>query len=546
MPGRANVDFVSFYRKRDADGHVKAHWTTSTDVYFPEHRGTPGASERGSAPTVAVTTLARSPFIFNEVGNNSTDDYDWIELRNVATTTQNLKNRRISIITSNSSDVELVTFPNKDINVAAGGVFLVVKTDPSGDEDHPLAAGYNIDKNDANQIVGVPKDHPARYIVLSGLVLPDGNFVLALRGNNKDHLGKPDGVIDVAGYDIDLALDSASIFTSLWPLRNFGAPVALNNFVNNTVHRRQHAGIDGTKTTNKADNADHIAFRDIGWQGVGYKRNADADAANGGTPGYNNDVVKSEGADATGAVVISEVMSDTTGRRPQWIELFNTSRTVGVNIDNWSIFVVNHGLLPDGTNYENTKGFSERIDLDGKIPPRQTFLIVSTGGSDGTNLPSERIHNLRRGRGAQLLNPNGFYLTLKAKTNEGDAAKHQTVDTVGNLADPATLNSRRADAQSFEDLAWALPSGITEVGDRVSVARRTGPNVTALGTEAGAWISSDMGSTPRYVARESLLWASNRYLLTGYDYRWSLAGITVEVPSGTSQRHWRNRRPLDH
>ena len=70
-----------------------------------------------------------------------------------------------------------------------------------------------------------------------------------------------------------------------------------------------------------------------------------------------------------------------------------------------------------------------------------------------------------------LLNPNGFYLTLKAKTDKG-AAEHQTVDTVGNLADPANLNSRRADAQSFEDLAWALPSGITEVGDRVSVARR--------------------------------------------------------------------------
>ena len=35
----------------------------------------------------------------------------------------------------------LVTFPDKDINVAAGGVFLVVKTDPSGNANHPLAAG---------------------------------------------------------------------------------------------------------------------------------------------------------------------------------------------------------------------------------------------------------------------------------------------------------------------------------------------------------------------------------------------------------------------
>ena len=257
----------------------------------------------------------------------------------------------------------------------------------------------------------------------------------------------------------------------------------------------------------------HGAFRDADWTGLGYKRNAAATVANGGTPGYDNDAVK--GADLmAGTVLISEVMSDTTGRRPQWIELFNTSHTVGVDINNWSIFVVNHGLLPDGTDYENAKGLSERIDLDGKIPPRQTFLIVSTGGSDGTNLPSERVHNLRRGRGMTLLNPNGFYLTLKAKTNEGDAAKHQTVDIAGNLVDPSTLTSRRADAQSFEVLEWALPSGKTDSGDRISVARRTDAALVAMGTAtnpwgtmAAAWISSDLDPRQDTLQRENLLWS---------------------------------------
>ena len=52
-----------------------------------------------------------------------------------------------------------------------------------------------------------------------------------------------------------LAVDSTTLFTGLWPLKNFGGPIALKEFVDNTVHRRQHAGIDGTKTTDKADNA---------------------------------------------------------------------------------------------------------------------------------------------------------------------------------------------------------------------------------------------------------------------------------------------------
>ena len=409
VPGRANTDFVSFYRKeRGKDGHVKGHWATSSDTYFPEHLGTPGASERGSAPTIGPDTVSLKPAILNEVANypDADQDYEWIEIL-VTDGTQRFKNWEVEIITAAKTIKRVFTLPEipDAQKMSSGGVLLVTSTDPAKDKDHPLAAGYNVEEKDADQKIGVPPDHPVRYIVrkFDNNLPDDGKFVLVLRTrNDKDN---HEGIVDIAGWDDDLKVDESGFFTNLWPLRNYSAPVSdKNKLLSPTVQRRQHAGIVGTGTTHGDKKDDQVAMRDADWTGVGYKRNADATAQNGGTPGYPNDVVKSEGADATSVVLINEVMSDTTGRRPQWIELFNTSRTVGVNINNWSLFVVNHSLLPDGTDYENDKGFSERIDLDGTIPPRQTFLIVSTGGSDGTELPSERVQNLRRGRGMTLLN----------------------------------------------------------------------------------------------------------------------------------------------
>ena len=516
-----NREFVSFYRKeRGKDGETKTHWATSTELYFKGYRGTPGDSRRTAVGLVVTTSFDVGDIVFNEISNRSSGSYEWIELRNKSVDTPfNLKNRQISIVTAVDSDTWLFRFGDKNLNVAAEGILLLTASDPSGDSAHPLAAGWNVEKNAANQVNGVSDKSPS-YLILEDSAdekrtynedaldntagLPDdGEFVLILRSRtHADDVGKDTNIIDIAGYSTKLKVGAATAaFTNLWPLKG-GVQDAQhdhNKLAVNEVHRRQKGDIWGTSATRRdRTHVDDAAFRNIGWKSVGYKRNAAATATNGGTPGYDNGAVK--GADLVAdTVLISEVMYDITGRRPQWIELFNTSHTFGVDINNWSIFVVNHSVLPDGTDYENDEGLSERIDLDGKIPPRQTFLIVSTGGSDGTNLPSERVHNLRRGRGMTLLNPNGFYLTLKAKTNEGDAAKHQTVDIAGNLVDPSTLTSRRADAQSFEVLEWALPSGENDSGDRVSIARRTDGTLAAMGTAtnpwgtmAAAWISSDL------------------------------------------------------
>ena len=504
-----NKEFASFYRtERGKDGHVKGHWKTSSEVYSKGYKGTPGDSERGSAPTIGADTVSLKPAIINEVANypNADQDYEWIEIM-VTDGSQRFKNWELEIITAAKTIKRVVTLPEipDAQKISSGGILLITSTDPSGDPNHPLAAGYNVMKNDALQVNGVGSGHPVRYIVkkFDNNLPDDGNFVLTLRTrNDRDN---HEGIVDIAGYDNDLKLNEANFFTNLWPLRNYPAPVSdKNKLGSGTVHRRQHAGIVGTGTTHGDKKDDQVAMRDDDnrWTGVGYKRNAAATAQNGGTPGYPNGALKSEGIAQGSQVIISEIMYDTSRNLPQWIELQNLSTSEGVNIDNWSIFVVNHNLKVDGEDYTEGK-LSETIDLDGRIPPGQTFLIASSGSRSDTSLPSERIHNLRRGRGEKLLNPNGFRIALKAKTNEADANKHQLVDDVGNLPDkPAT--SRRADAQSFMDPVWELPSGTTEDGYRVSISRKTTKktddqdrrtellDLKEIGVVEWGWIRSDM------------------------------------------------------
>ena len=429
------VDFVSFYRKErggDKDGHVKGHWATSTETYLAGHKGTPGAAERKPATIVKKTELTVGPVIFNEISNRESIDHEWIELRNKSDAEQNMKNRRISIVTAVKSDVTVFDFGDTDAKIPAKGVLLLPFTDPSGDPNHPLAAGWNIDKNAANQVNGVGA-HSPRYLVLKDAGnrvlnedfdtanegLPnDGEFVLILRTRaHGDDVGKDTNIWDIAGYSTKLKVDAATAaFTNLWPLKGNvnEAKITRNKLEKGKVHRRQHENVWGTWSDNgKDDHDDRGTFRDIGWTGVGYKRNASAGAENGGTPGYNHSASQSAGADATGAVIISEVMYNPSRNLPQWIELQNMSNTVGVNVDGWRLFVANHALNADGTDYEGAD-LSYNIDIKGRIPPGQTYLIASNGSRHNTQLPDGRIHNLRKGRGAKLLNPNGFYLTLKA------------------------------------------------------------------------------------------------------------------------------------
>ena len=483
--------FVSFYRKeRGKDGHTMGHWTTSTDTYYAGHKGTPGAFQPVGAKVFTKSAVNQS-VIFNEVSNSATAGHEWIELM-MTGDKKNFENWQVSMITAVGTEDEIFTLPKLD-TARFDNILLVTASDPANDPDHPLAAGYDVTKSDADN-ADLGRDSNIKYIKLDWKKsLPDdGKFVLVLRNGN-DKRGTADKVEDIAGYtDANLSKSDATIHTDLWPLIAHGKPNLANNQLNTGVHRRQQTGILGTATTGDGNHIDKTAFRDVGWTGVGYKRNAANIAENGGTPGYPNNAQIDDGMNATDSVKISEIMysQGSSGRLAQWIELQNTSATQGVNLHNWDLRIVNHSQDATGAAFTG-QILENKIRLTGiDIPPNQTALIVSQNGRNTTNLPNHRLKNLRLTK--PLLNPNGFYITLVAKANDGNVANHQPGDMAGNLVafDP----KERSDHQSYTDTVWKLPSGMDENGDRVSIARLTSTKRTVAtnGTIAGGWITTDI------------------------------------------------------
>ena len=522
--GSGKVEFISMYRNNEGEpGHQSSRWTKSSELYATNHRGTPGQKERAGVQVIGPTNANRSPIIFNEIGNHSNPMYEWIELKNVSGGNVNLKNYEVTMATtkganqSSHNDVDLIDFTGADRNVPAGGILLVVKSDPTGDEDHPLAGGWNFGARntwtpakpgEAHWVRGV-NENSARYMVASTFnEMPDGDFVLILR-NRQDRNGSTNdnNIRDVAGYvpGNGLKVDDGSLFTNLWPLKNFGAPWYRNEFNNNTVHRRQHAGVDGTKRSRTdRDHVDDAAFRDIGWTGVGYKRNAldlpGATMANlGGTPGHPDSAdPRHNRFDTTtrSSVIVSEVMPSAGPRNlPEWIELFNTSKTEGVSVNKWRITITNHDQdSADGLagSFAGDLSISFTLGAD-VIPPNQPYLIVARHGRDDTNLPDERIHSVGRRAGQLLLNPYGFQIKVEAW--EKDNVYH-AVETVGNLG-AAPTNNRRPDAQSFQAVAWDLPATVNADNVRVSLVRvpDTGAAKGVVdGMKQGAWKLFDMSN----------------------------------------------------
>ena len=513
--GSGRVEFISMYRDNEGKagqqyeaGHASASWTKSTELYATNHRGTPGQIERTEVHVIGTTNVPRSPIIFNEIGHHSDPRYEWIELRNVSGGNVNLKNYEVTIVTNKTTDNDFIDFTGADRNVPAGGILLVVKNDPTGDPNHPLAAGWNFGARNtwtvaqpgqAHYVPGV-NENSARYMVASsfGDLPSTGEFVLVLR-NRQDRNGSTanDNIRDIAGYHPDLKIDDGTRFTNLWPLSNFhDAKAVQNKFDQGTVHRRQHAGVNGTDRSrrDRGGNADDGAFRDDGWSGIGYKRNADANAVNGGTPGHPDSAhARHNRFDATtrSSVIISEIMIDQGPRNlPEWIELFNTSRTEAVSVHNWRITITNHDRdSADGGVGSFAGDLSITVTLGNHvIPPRQSYLVVARSARNNTMLPKERIHPVNRRAGQLLLNPYGFQIKVDAYEK---ANVYHHVETIGNLG-PAPANDRRSNAQSFEPISWMLPNTIGANSSRISLVRTSDTMGPVDGMTRGAWKLFDM------------------------------------------------------
>ena len=152
------------------DGNARGGWMESdlNNTYAINQLGSPGAQHFvGRSET--TKTSATYAVVINEVGNNTGDSYDWIELRNTGMTEVDLKNWEITEITGADTETALVTFPNNSNHkIPGGGILLVVNSDPYRDPDHPVAAGTIINSDKLREEkTGIN----SRYYVDAGLKL---------------------------------------------------------------------------------------------------------------------------------------------------------------------------------------------------------------------------------------------------------------------------------------------------------------------------------------------------------------------------------------
>ena len=226
----------------------------------------------------------------------------------------------------------------------------------------------------------------------------------------------------------------------------------------------------------------HLSVR--GYTGIGYDRLAANNSENGGTPGYSNGALKGDKSNWAGQVSFSEIMlathTDATDGRvpratrlPQWLEIYNSSKSEGVSLNNWYLEIQNAD-----TEDLDTRDLHGTLRLPNiVIPPNQTVLIVSSAGLNSGQFPDQRLINLYlngtyrsiltiTARGDSVLSQVGFYIELRDH-------KGNHVDEIGNLNVRST-NRRRGtetrDVGNFNTL-WDIPSMITDDGHRTSLIR---------------------------------------------------------------------------
>ncbi len=493
----ANAEnLVSMYRKlKQFDTANTGHADHAKDDGDPERSGTWVASGRptrnlggnrlgtpGTYPTAApaAKTVPSQQVLINEIGNSSSNANDWVELKNISGSEQNLRKWELTLVMSvdgSPKETQLVSFPDNDnVKLAADGILLISNSDPTA-SGNDLAAGVAINKAAADR---VKRGVQSMYYIDSNLVLPNsGKYNLILRNAN-DKEGKSTNVVDHGGTYFAEKKDG-SFDTEVWPLQLWAAghgnviDGADEDFRAGLVYKRngKNSGI-GDKHWAK-----------VGFTGIGYDRTAAKTDENGGTPGYDNGALKEKVADLSDAeVAISEIMfSAGSGRRslPQWIELYNSSLTQGVNLNGWQLEIQNarHENLDARQNATITLGAVT-------LAPNQTVLIVSTGGSNSgrDHFPDTRTIDLwtshrtaldMEERTDTVLSPTGFYLKLTDKDKK-------LVDEVGNTDG----NRRTNDAPE-----WALPMGINSDGHRASMIRKYADGMAEDGTVASGWISAE-------------------------------------------------------
>ena len=419
-------------------------------------------------PKAAATDVPRSPIVFNELGNGSGAENDWLEFRNVTGAAVSLKDWELSVVQDGKQeDTSLIVFP--DVSVPANGLLLITHSDPTAD-GNLLAGGDDVATPKAEQ-----KGSPHLYLVNAGLSLPDdGQFLLILR-KAKEKLGLDEAFVDVAGgggsnTDAFIRETTGDYETHVWPLQVLEAPSGdtEESLGSGKVWQRAKADIVGYHKD---------AWAEAAFTGLGYDRKVAKSAATAGTPGYPNGAVKTGSDTPKGSITFSEIMFDSAGGTlPQWIELYNRSKTEAINLNRWKLEIQNVDSEDLVGRPIVTLTLQEKV-----LQPNQTLLIVTgdARASSADVFPEDRIYNLlalheknlriKRARDT-FLSAEGFYLKL----SDSNGTK---IDAVGNTDG----NRRTKDAPT-----WALPVSGLE-GMRSSLVRRYDKGVAREGMEKASW-----------------------------------------------------------
>ncbi len=491
------VDLVSMYRKlKQFDTANTGHADHAKDDGDPERSGTWVASGRptrnlggnrlgtpGTYPTAARPdpTVLSQEVLINEIGNSSSDAKDWVELLNTTGGEVNLKKWELNIVMSVdgvAKETQLVSFPDTDsTKLPVNGILLLANSDPTG-SGNDLAAGVQINKALADR---VKRGVQSLYYIDSKLVLPNsGKYNLILRNAN-DKEGKSTHVVDHGGTYFAEKKDG-SFDTEVWPLQLWAA--GHGNVIDGADEDFRAGRV--YKRTGKNDGIGEKHWAKVGFTGIGYDRTAAKTDENGGTPGYDNGALKEKVADLSDAeVTISEIMFSAgagSGRRslPQWIELYNSSLTQGVNLNGWQLEIQN-------ARDEGLKARQNATITLGAVTlaPNQTVLLVSTSGSNSgrDHFPDTRTIDLwtshrtaldMEARTDTVLSAAGFYLKLTDKDKK-------LVDEVGNTD---------GDRRTNDAPEWALPMGINSDGHRASIIRRYEGRKAEDGMDPSGWISA--------------------------------------------------------
>ena len=423
-----------------------------------------------SDPKAAASSVPRTPIVFNELGNGSGETNDWLELRNVTDAAVSLKDWELSIVAdAKQEDTSLVVFP--DVSVPANGLLLLTNM-PS--DKTPLAGGDDVAAAGSDKR---RKGLTHLSLVDAGLSLPDdGKFLLILR-NAKEKRGLNEAFVDVAGgggssTDAFIREQTGLYDTHVWPLQVLESPGSdtEDSLSAGKVWLRAKADIVGYHRD---------AWAEAAFSGLGYDRKVSKSAETAGTPGYPNGAVKTEPATPKGAVTMSEVMFDSAGGTlPQWIELYNTSKTEALNLNRWELEIQNRKSEDLVGRPVVTLTLQEKM-----IQPNQTLLIV-TGNARASSadvFPADRVYNLieLHEKNLRIKTPRDTFLSVEGfylKLTDGTGA---LVDEIGN-----TDGDRRTD----DTPAWALPVPLSEVeGMRSSLVRRYDNGVAREGTSREGW-----------------------------------------------------------